>query len=569
MNFRHSIIAGLVVIGICFPIRPSMAACSNNENGTPGQNGEVEYFADDNVLRYCDNTNWINMVPPAHHSLSLVGHWKLDETSGIQASDSSRFSNVGTLNGGLNATNSVVSISGRALNFDDTDDYINIPRNSAFEPASAITVSVWVYWDGSGPFKKIVSKAYINTDPPHQSYALGGALNANQMQFEVNVNGTLRSTPAFNVPTNQWVHILGRWQSGGAVQAYLNGTLISQTSSYTGTIPYYATPLNIGRGSNAQPGTYFSGRIDDVRIYSKALSPTEITQLYTERDNSLIGHWKLDTGSGSDIYDSSAYQNDGDLLNGRDAADVIVSAKIGNGVLLDGIADQVYVPSAFPVSSSKVTTSAWIKADSWGDESSGCILCFSSGSLDHLQLRLLNDSGQQGLRSYIRANNGDGTANTHNAITLDQWHHVAVTYDVSTDATPHIFVDGQEVGSYASSNPTGNSINFNGLNLRIGADGNINRFFDGIIDDVRLYSRVLTAAEIKGIASCTKPKSSFYNSDDKVMQWCDHRYEAHNMGVANSGTGGCTSPAAPEGSMNYSSGRYRFCDDGGWVNIGK
>ena len=53
------------------------------------------------------------------------------------------------------------------------------------------------------------------------------------------------------------------------------------------------------------------------------------------------------------------------------------------------------------------------------------------------------------------------------------------------------------------------------------------------------------------------------------MQWCDGIANSRNMHDPASGAGGCATPAASEGSINYDTDRYKACDGNGWIDIGK
>jgi len=203
----------------------------------------------------------------------------------------------------------------------------------------------------------------------------------------------------------------------------------------------------------------------------------------------LIGYWPLD-GDATD----SAGSNDGTLNN---APTWDSGGKIGGGIQLDGVDQYISTPSISASNPATITVAAWFKADTWGDEDSGCIICINNGGgSDNIQIRLLNDSGQQGLRTFFRGSGDGGQANVHNAVTLGQWHHVAVTYDAGGTRIPLMYIDGLPVSTYDLTGAATGGHGFTTLNAHIGADAVPNRFFDGIIDDARVYNRVLTDDEV-------------------------------------------------------------------------
>jgi hypothetical protein len=92
---------------------------------------------------------------------------------------------------------------------------------------------------------------------------------------------------------------------------------------------------------------------------------------------------------------------------------------------------------------------------------------------------------------YVRAGAADRAVRATLALPLDTWTHIAVTYD---GAMQRIYVNGVEAGSRAQTGPiaVGNGA------LRIGGNNAFtDEFFSGVIDEVRIFNRALTAAEIR------------------------------------------------------------------------
>ena len=125
-----------------------------------------------------------------------------------------------------------------------------------------------------------------------------------------------------------------------------------------------------------------------------------------------------------------------------------------------------------------------------------------------------------------------------------------------------IYQDGTQI---ANGSFFGSAMGDGTAPLQIGRRGSSNSFFNGQLDDVRLYNRGITLAEIETLANCTGPGKYYYNFAGDVMQWCQALNAPVNMATPASGTGGCT----PEGALRYQTDRYQFCDGNGWVGIGK
>lgn len=82
-------------------------------------------------------------------------------------------------------------------------------------------------------------------------------------------------------PSGTWYHVAAVCNVGTGVKLYLNGELVNSTATVFGYTFSYTNNLMVGRASN---GMYFDGKIDDIRLYNRGLSPTEINSLYTESE---------------------------------------------------------------------------------------------------------------------------------------------------------------------------------------------------------------------------------------------------------------------------------------------
>lgn len=207
----------------------------------------------------------------------LVGYWSLDKRDTVTSSDTvgkvfdrSSNSNYGTIS-------NFASISGakyigkifQALNFDGTDDYINLPNNSSLKPAN-ITISVWIKAERTTG--GIIEYA---SDDGYLFLFVGGKLRWYLHNSAPGDWTYVESTETIN--TGQWYNFIGTFD-GSTSRFYINGTLIGSASK-TSAIRYNESRGPI-IGKYFSPGDYFKGLIDDVRLYNRALSASEIMQLY-------------------------------------------------------------------------------------------------------------------------------------------------------------------------------------------------------------------------------------------------------------------------------------------------
>jgi hypothetical protein len=205
-----------------------------------------------------------------------VAYWKLDETTGSVASDYSVNAHDGTL---MNMDDSdwVAGRLGNALDFDGVNDYIEILGYKGISGAASRTCCSWIKTSDSTWWKDILGwgnleagQRWLVTISPEGF-----------VQIAV-VDGYQRGTTAVN--DGQWHHIAAvladdSSPSTNEIKIYIDGI---QESSYT----TLTAPVNTGSTPNVQIGfyndtsnRYFKGLIDDVRIYDRALSATEIVKV--------------------------------------------------------------------------------------------------------------------------------------------------------------------------------------------------------------------------------------------------------------------------------------------------
>jgi hypothetical protein len=214
-------------------------------------------------------------------------------------------------------------------------------------------------------------------------------------------------------------------------------------------------------------------------------------------DPSLLGWWKLDEGQGITAVDWSGHGNHGMLTGNPQWAEGYdggaLDFEYGNSN--DGIAVK-----AFDVTTGSITLAAWIKPETFTQDD-GRIVTKATGTSgnDHLWMlsTVANGPGFT-LRFRLKTDDGQDTTTLiadNGALVVDQWTHVAATWDGTTMI---IYKDGVEVargpktGTAVATNPTlGVSIG----NHLSGTTGN--RALDGLIDDVRVYDKALSVEELQ------------------------------------------------------------------------
>jgi hypothetical protein len=146
----------------------------------------------------------------------------------------------------------------------------------------------------------------------------------------------------------------------------------------------------------------------------------------------------------------------------------------------------------------RCTIAAWIKPRSLGEFKLGRIVNKRSAAGWAL---FLNTDGSANFRQTFSATEG-AWSTPANSVALGAWLHVAVTYDSGSSANrPAFYLNGKLVTTTVRSAPSGSRSSDAASPLSIGNTLTLDRTFDGAIDDVRIYNRILSASEISGLAT--------------------------------------------------------------------
>ena len=206
----------------------------------------------------------------------LVGWWKLDETDGTVAADSSGNGNSGKLIGDAKWQPSDGKTGG-AISLDGDGDYIEIANEPNFDITGQITISAWVKANQlDKEYQAIVTKGdsawriQRNQDQDTLEFACSGLQVQNGNQY-----GALYGTKTIN--DGKWHHITGVYD-GEKMYIYMDG-IVDVSQSASGAIATNDYPVFIGENAQ-ETGRCWCGLIDDVRVYNYALSEDEILSLY-------------------------------------------------------------------------------------------------------------------------------------------------------------------------------------------------------------------------------------------------------------------------------------------------
>lgn len=398
-----------------------------------------------------------------------VAAYAFDEGSGSTLTDKTSNSHNGAISG---ASWSSGGHSGRALSFDGVDDMVTIADHNRLDLTSAFTIESWVKPRSLNDWRMLLLKEAGSS----LSYGLYGN------PASAHVGGTGAYAPSA-LPLNTWSHV-ATTLGGGTLRVYVNGALVATETGVPNAQPS-SGPLRIG-GNSIWSFETFDGLIDDVRIYDRTLSASEVA---TDRDTpvsppppsgpSPVLELKFDEGTGTLANDSSGKSHNGTLTNAS------WSNSGYNGKALDlGGAGMVSVADHADLDlTNTMTLEAYVRprtAKAWQT------VLMKEAPPSTESFALYSSFEQPNANAWVGPNGNVSSA----AIPTNAWSHIAFTLE---NGVGKIYRNGVLV-SQASG--MGSAVATNAP-LRIG--GNAiwsNEGFDGLIDEVRVWNVALSASQI-------------------------------------------------------------------------
>lgn len=471
-----------------------------------------------------------------------IANWGFDEGGTTSAHDNSSNGMTGTLTNMASPTNGISGwqsedkcLVGKCMAFDGTDDYVTVPDASPLDVTTSFTISAWINTRTiSGADIAVVNKGRDATATYAYEFGLDTGRFALKLYDGTN-NPTVVGTTTASLQT--WYYVTGTYD-GSTLKIYVNGALENSTS-YSINIGNQSGAMVIGKNANASD-RYFSGKLDDVRMYNYVLSATQIRTNYQSRGGSdvsasiqggqdqrslsggLVGYWKMDEaasnsclGGTNDNCDSSGFGADG----AWSGTPTISTGKFGNS--LDTGGGYITVGSGPTVTGTGVTLAAWINPTSTSARDE--IIDLEGFNLMNLQ---------SGKLCFYNGDVNNAYVCSTASISTSTWTHVLATYDPITN-TERIYINGNLDSSFTPSGaPSGGSLTTSiGYCNACAANG-----FTGKIDEVRAYNRSLSAQEARQLYNFAPGPVGYWNMDEASGQTINDA-----SGNASTGTLGSTS----------------------------
>lgn len=401
------------------------------------------------------------------------------------------------------STAASAGVIGQALRFDGVNDFLD----GTGYTMTVFTVSAWIKTSQViTTFEGLVDWS----DSSQRRFGIGLDPTGDPVLIYVNASNQNRRKEAagVNVDDMKWHHIVGIFD-GSDTYMYVDGKTVTLGAEINDlSTATNASDLRIGQ--HTAGSFFFPGQIDEVRIYNRALTSDDVYQLYEmgqskiasipfgNLNSSLIGYWTLDgkdtNWATNTTLDRSGNGNTGTITNMSTTTSPI-SGKVGQALSFDGVNDVVSAGDINAIDgATNLTISAWMKRNT---TNSFVTLGKSEASARRVNVNMFNDG-----RIYF--NVGNCTSATYGYFSNNDrnWHHVVMVYDgsQSTNATKLVvYLDGEPqtltfFGTIPNTTCSASSDAFT-----LGRDTSSSNFSNGYIDEVRVYSKSLTANEVTAL----------------------------------------------------------------------
>jgi PKD repeat protein len=201
------------------------------------------------------------------NSNGLVAAYSFEDASGLTVADASGNGNNGTINGAVSIS---TGHSGKALQFNGSSSWVTVNDSASLGLATGMTLEAWVYpLSQSNGGNTVILKEASGAEV----YALYSEEDVNQPVSYINNGSYSGVTGLSRLPANTWTHLVATYD-GSYQRLYVNGVKVAEKAQ-SGQIQQSSGVMRIG--GNSVWGEYFDGYIDEVRIYNRALTATEVT----------------------------------------------------------------------------------------------------------------------------------------------------------------------------------------------------------------------------------------------------------------------------------------------------
>ncbi|WP_329456286.1 LamG-like jellyroll fold domain-containing protein [Streptomyces sp. NBC_01497] len=304
----------------------------------------------------------------AAEGASPVDTWSFDEGSGNSAGDGAG-SHVATLSSSGSSWSDLAR-AGKSLATDGTAGYASA-SGTGLDTTKSFSISGWARLTDDSHNGVVAAQAGTSGSSFALYYSTSyKAWIFNRYATDATAPTIVRSVSTAVPAVGVWTHLMGVYDAQAqTIQLYVNG--LPQGDPVAFTTPWKATgSLQIGRGQYGGSYTdYFTGQIDDVRLWNRIMSADEVADLQDMTDDqnethpSLVADWELGATSGTTATDTSGYGHTATLGSGATWTDDL-DGGMGNALALDGTSNgYLTTPGPLVDAQGAFTIATWVKLD--------------------------------------------------------------------------------------------------------------------------------------------------------------------------------------------------------------
>jgi len=356
----------------------------------------------------------------------------------------------------LNFNDAFAQGAGKALEFNGTNQSVSIPHASSLDVTSAMTLEAWMKTTGENWNYKVPIS--FNPATPEADYQVKVELTSSNFAYaHAKSDGSdIRFYDGNGTELNYWIE---KWDASGTSIIWVK----VPTAGTTEIFMYYGNP-SAQAASNAT-NTF-------VRVING--------------NSPLKGSWHFDEGSGTTAYDNSGNGNNGTLYN----SPAWVDGKFGKALSFDGSNDYLQTP-IISNTLTDFTMEAWVKASSVPDDRR--IVMGSGWNYNdwYIGINLSSNTGAPAKKwlFWVAGNSQIAYLAAPDEIVAGAWYYLVATYEGTTGK---FYINGNYIGSFTFTRKTDTNP------FQIGRSYN-GEYFNGLVDEVRVYNRALTSEEVSDL----------------------------------------------------------------------
>lgn len=425
------------------------------------------------------------------------GYWRLDEASGADVFDSSPGE---TVDGAVYGAVRTEGFIGGGLDFDGGGSYVALNGSLAdrLDGSAAVTIAGWIKaasvpaagQDGNWLFGTSAGPGAAGAEVyMHGAHLRVGGRSAAGESYRY------KDFPFASV--NEWHHVAAVLDfAGNRIRLLVDG--VEQEPVQPGPAAFSSSAYRpaaggaadtIGRSPNGDG--YFHGRLDEIKVYGKALSPVEVTNLVYD---GLEAYWTFDEPAGAPAYDASAYGRTAKAMGASRQAD-------GRGLLLDGTVDYVDLGYGMAMAlrgAPGITVAGWLEVNALANSTAHWLFGTRiHGAAAGMEVLVYGDA----IRVAGRSSVADGYRYKQFAYPDGKLrHHIAAILDYTGNRIA-LYVDGVEQTAVSGAAGFGSATYDRLLPSQRDAlgknpSGAETGFLAGVIDNVMVFSKPMTAEQV-------------------------------------------------------------------------